>query len=201
MNHIGLRIKKLRILANASQSEIARQVGISQQAYSKLERGESHSEQTLLKIAKVFHTSLDYLSYGNAINYDLISIINIQDSDEIISVYNPNLIDLKAVYVDCQNDNLLEIVNKGVSSVVAVFDINDAGNFNGLDIVIIKSINNDDRSVKRLIKYDGKNYLQPLDKSFPSVQFDESKHFIEGKIKQFQTNLSGGPGLIPTQID
>jgi transcriptional regulator with XRE-family HTH domain len=40
--HYATKLYKLRRVANIKQPELAKQLGISQQAYSKLERGETH---------------------------------------------------------------------------------------------------------------------------------------------------------------
>lgn len=55
---IGQKIKKLRELKNFTQSYVARELGITQSAYSKIEIGESElSYNKLGKIAEIFGMS------------------------------------------------------------------------------------------------------------------------------------------------
>lgn len=53
----GITLKKLRLLKNVSQQEMARRPGISQQAYSKLEKQKTVNRERLRKILSVLKSS------------------------------------------------------------------------------------------------------------------------------------------------
>lgn len=60
------RLKKLRKKARLTQVDIARKLGISQQAYASWERGiKKPTQENLVKIAQVLNVSVDYL-VGNS---------------------------------------------------------------------------------------------------------------------------------------
>jgi len=52
-NHIGRKISRLRELKGFKQEYLAQQLGISQQAVSKLEQSENIEEEVLEKVAKI----------------------------------------------------------------------------------------------------------------------------------------------------
>lgn len=59
---LAKRLKELRIENNYSQKEIADMIGIAQVTYSHYELGKrSVSIQNLVKIAKIYNVSTDYL--------------------------------------------------------------------------------------------------------------------------------------------
>ena len=68
-----MRIKELRLLANLTQSELAKKIGCNQTAIGKYERGDLEPNlQTLKKFCEIFNCSLDYLvgledDFGNVI--------------------------------------------------------------------------------------------------------------------------------------
>ncbi|MBZ2022146.1 helix-turn-helix domain-containing protein [Streptococcus sanguinis] len=56
------RLKEQRKQAKLTQKEIAAQIGVSQQAYQKWEKGDKKPTQDkLTKIAELFDVSIDYL--------------------------------------------------------------------------------------------------------------------------------------------
>ena len=60
------RLKKLRKKAKLTQVDIARKLGISQQAYASWERGiKKPTQENLVKIAQILNVSVDYL-LGNS---------------------------------------------------------------------------------------------------------------------------------------
>ncbi len=60
------RLKKLRKKARLTQVDIARKLGISQQAYASWERGiKKPTQENLVKIAQILNVSVDYL-VGNS---------------------------------------------------------------------------------------------------------------------------------------
>ena len=59
---LGERLKQAREAAGMSQAEVARELGLSQPAYSYIENGEKNPSLPVAKRrAVVLHTSLDYL--------------------------------------------------------------------------------------------------------------------------------------------
>ncbi len=57
-----MKIKKLREIRNLSQAEVAKGIGISQQRYSRYERGEREADyETLCRLANFFEISIDEL--------------------------------------------------------------------------------------------------------------------------------------------
>ena len=58
-----LRIRELRRAKDMTQSEVARQLGVSQASVSDWESGrKSPSLETFIRVGKVFGCSLDYLA-------------------------------------------------------------------------------------------------------------------------------------------
>ncbi len=57
--HIGRKISKLRELKGIKQETLAAELGISQQAVSKIEQSADVKEEALDKIAKVLGLTLD----------------------------------------------------------------------------------------------------------------------------------------------
>ena len=56
------RIRNLREDADLNQTQVAEHLGMSQTGYSKYETGENDiPSQILIKLAKLYHTSVDYL--------------------------------------------------------------------------------------------------------------------------------------------
>ncbi len=71
-NHIGRKISRIRELRGMKQETLAEELGISQQAVSKIEQSEKIEDDKLLEIAKVLKVSLDTIknfSEELAINY------------------------------------------------------------------------------------------------------------------------------------
>lgn len=61
----GERIRRLRENAVMTRQELAEQIGLSVQALKKIELGMNGTKiDTLVELAKFFHTSLDYLVCG-----------------------------------------------------------------------------------------------------------------------------------------
>lgn len=71
-NHIGRKISRLRELRGMKQEALASELGISQQAVSKLEQSETIEEEVLEKVAKVLGVT------GEAIkNFSEEAVLNI----------------------------------------------------------------------------------------------------------------------------
>ena len=60
--HIGRNIMHVRTIKQIKQDDIARRLGISQQAYSRLENRSTIREATLAKIAKEFGVEVSFLT-------------------------------------------------------------------------------------------------------------------------------------------
>lgn len=70
------RLKALRLEANLTQSDVAREFGISQQAYAKWENAKANPTQAVIsKLANFYNVSVDYLlgnsDYKNSDEIDL----------------------------------------------------------------------------------------------------------------------------------
>lgn len=70
---IGFKIRKIRELKSLTQEHIANSIGISQAAYSKLERGESEiSVERIEELAKVFgHKIEELFSFDERVVYNI----------------------------------------------------------------------------------------------------------------------------------
>lgn len=63
--NIGERITELRKEKNISQSELASRLGVSRQAVSKWEQGQSSPDTVkLIQLAEIFSTEVEYLATG-----------------------------------------------------------------------------------------------------------------------------------------
>lgn len=59
---IGEKIKELRIKYNLTQKEVSETLNIKQNSYSNYENNKREPDiNTLIKIANIFNTSLDYI--------------------------------------------------------------------------------------------------------------------------------------------
>lgn len=66
------RLKSLRTHAKLTQSQIAKQLGVSQQAYGDWERGvKKPTQDNLVKLSKIFNVSVDSLLGGDENDIDL----------------------------------------------------------------------------------------------------------------------------------
>lgn len=63
--HHGSNIKRLRDIVGVKQEEIAQELGWTQQAVSKLEQKEQIDDETLKKVAKVLHISVEAIKNFN----------------------------------------------------------------------------------------------------------------------------------------
>ena len=69
---IGTQIRKIRELKDLTQEDVARELGCSQNAYSKIERGQTDPKFSKLKrIAKIFNVELAFI-----INFDENMVFN-----------------------------------------------------------------------------------------------------------------------------
>ena len=65
-NHIGDKIKQLRMKAGLTQIELASKIGTDQPLLTRWENGKKHpSLPNLIKIAEIFNISLDTLAFSN----------------------------------------------------------------------------------------------------------------------------------------
>lgn len=96
--HLGHKIERLRELAGMKQDTLARELGISQQAVSKMESSESVDEERLQKVANVLGVSVEAIrnfseeALFNNINntfHDHAALVNYQFNpvDKIVELY------------------------------------------------------------------------------------------------------------------
>ncbi|TCD17618.1 XRE family transcriptional regulator [Pedobacter psychrodurus] len=72
--HIGRKISRIRELRGMKQESLAKALGISQQAISKLEQSEEIEDSTLEKVAKVLGVSVDAIkNYSDEAVFNIIS--------------------------------------------------------------------------------------------------------------------------------
>ncbi len=83
--NIGNKITELRKQHNLSQTELAKQLGASRTIVGNYERNENTpSIDMILKLAKVFNVSLDYLvGEGQLANYDKEVLKRIEDIEQL----------------------------------------------------------------------------------------------------------------------
>lgn len=86
--HIGRKISRIRELRGMKQESLATELGISQQAISKLEQSEEIEDSTLEKIAKVLGVSVEAIK-----NYSDEAVIN-----NINSFYDNSAFNFKCVF-------------------------------------------------------------------------------------------------------
>jgi transcriptional regulator with XRE-family HTH domain len=66
-----VHLKELRISKGLSQTDVAREVDISRQAYNNYELGKRQADyETLLKLAELFETSVEYLISDTSTNFE-----------------------------------------------------------------------------------------------------------------------------------
>ena len=64
-----VHLKELRLSKGLSQTDVARAVDVSRQAYNNYELGKRQADyETLLKLAEFFETSVEYLISDTSIN-------------------------------------------------------------------------------------------------------------------------------------
>lgn len=78
--HIGKQIFIIRTIRGIKQRYVALKLGISQQAYSKLEQKEQINPDTLRKIADILECSSDYIQNFTDENLNNPLYINIPSS-------------------------------------------------------------------------------------------------------------------------
>ena len=81
------RIAELRTELKLSQTELAKKIGVSQQTISKYEQGIREPDiATLIRLAKIFNVSVDYLLETPFIDNSSSYILN-DEEQELISYY------------------------------------------------------------------------------------------------------------------
>lgn len=91
---IADRIKSLREKSNKTQSELAKQLGITRSSVNAWEMGISvPSTQYIVELAQIFHVSTDYLLGVNTTS--TISVAGLTDQD--IEIVNSLILHLKDI--------------------------------------------------------------------------------------------------------
>jgi transcriptional regulator with XRE-family HTH domain len=107
LHHIGRKISRIRELKSMKQETLAAELGISQQAVSRIEQSESVDEEALNKIAKALGVNAATIK-----SFDEEKAINIfsntyNDNSSILGTYNFNPLDKLMVALD-DNKKLYE---------------------------------------------------------------------------------------------
>jgi transcriptional regulator with XRE-family HTH domain len=114
--HIGNKIKKLRELKNYTQQHMAEELGLTQSAYSKIEKGETELPYSRLeKIADVFGVKPeDLVSYNEQLVFHIMN--NPNGGNVFSNVYQQSLTDKERKLYEDQIMQLKEEVShlKGV---------------------------------------------------------------------------------------
>jgi len=80
----GMRLKHLRKKRGYTQESFAKEIGISHRTYSGIESGaHSTSIETLVEIAQVLETSLDYIILGKENN---VFPINLSEEEKKLAI-------------------------------------------------------------------------------------------------------------------
>lgn len=68
MNTLGERVKAAREKANLSQGDLAKQMGLTRQAISGIERNIAHAPRNMVKFAQVLKVPVAWLTFGDNIS-------------------------------------------------------------------------------------------------------------------------------------
>ena len=100
---VGKRLKGLRLSSRLSQEQVARLLDVSKNAISQYERDlRQPSYDTLLKLASIYHTNVDYL-LGNRRNFAIdVSELN-DDEINIITGLVTNMAEKNKLLAQCGN--------------------------------------------------------------------------------------------------
>lgn len=119
--HVGQNILFIRELKGIKQDALATELGITQQAVSKLEQSEEIDEEKLVKIAKVLGVSVDVLKTIN--REAMFSNVGCSFSDNAIAfhtVYQNNALD-KLIEVMEENKRLYERLIEEKDKVISLY--------------------------------------------------------------------------------
>lgn len=75
----GKRLRDLRMKEGMTQDELSEKLGITKNAYQKIERGTNGAKiDTLIELAEIFKVSLDYIVCGKQLQMveSMISVLN-----------------------------------------------------------------------------------------------------------------------------
>ena len=104
-SHIGRKIARLRELRNLKQEALAIELGISQQAVSKLEQSESIEDEVLEKVAKVLGVTAEAVR-----SYSEEAVINF-----IANTYNDNAASYGHYYNFNAIDKIVQLYDEKVA--------------------------------------------------------------------------------------
>ncbi len=77
---VGLRIKTLRLKNNIYQTELAKNIGVSQTHMSNIESGRAGiTLENLVKMTNIFHCSIDEIVFGNTTAQKNISATSLEN--------------------------------------------------------------------------------------------------------------------------
>ena len=80
---IAERLQRLRTKRGLSQEELAGKLGVSRQAVSKWERGESSPDtDNLLALAKVYDLTIDEMLYSENLTSDQKNVVNLKSNNQ-----------------------------------------------------------------------------------------------------------------------
>lgn len=127
MSDFTTRLKKLRKEKNLFQSEVAEEIGIASSSYSNYEQGtRSPDNETLIKLAKFFEVSIDYL---------LGETDEKQTANKVISIISEDQEFLDFYHVFRKNEDIKRIIDhsknlsdksiKQILKIIKIFEESD----------------------------------------------------------------------------
>ena len=126
-NHIGRKIERIRELRGIKQETLALELGISQQAVSKMEQSEKIDDEKLDRVAKILGVNADTIRNFNEevvftnFSYDQSTVINYQNNqnpiDKIAELYEGLLTSER------QKNKQLESVIKKYEALLKKYDV------------------------------------------------------------------------------
>ena len=181
------RLKEIRNSLGLSQTDVAVQLGITQQAYANYERGVREADYgTLKKISEIFNTSIDYILSNNALSISKgikIPVLGkVQAGIPMEAV--EYIIDWEEITPDmASNGDYFGLVVKGNSmeprfvegDVVIVRKQTTAETGD----IVIALVNGDEATIKKLKKLNNGIMLIPFNPSYDTMFYD--KDDIENK--------------------
>jgi len=108
---IATRIRKARELSNYTQEYVAQQIGLSQQQYSQIEKGQARlSPERLHRIAEVLNTTADKIAdFDERMFFGVDGTCNFNDNSTMNKINEDRIEDIKKIYEDRIKEQAKEI--------------------------------------------------------------------------------------------
>ena len=196
------RLKDLRAQTRYSQEDVGKLIGISRTTYASYEQGHREPDNaTLIKLAKLFNVTSDYLlgvenlipvTYDDIINVPLIGSVKAgadglayEDFEGYTSFLSDDVVSGKEYFaLKVKGDSMIgDGINPGDIALIQ----KDAEFVQGKIYVVI--IDNEEATLKHVIKSDGTIILQPSNQLYPTqIITGEQKCYIAGRLTRIKRN-------------